>query len=188
MTNIKRALKGGAATPVIVVSSANNPIPGATATIGVMGAALLEGDLFSVTIVDASVADGADFDILLVTGTTKVIVALAAATSGDADVIFYEDTTVSDNGSAVSVVNMNRNSAKASNMSAFEAPTVTGVGTELFNVSFPGGEKKDAVPVSAASSLGWYLKPSSNYLLRITNQSGGAQTISALMDVLETEL
>ena len=183
MTNIKRSLKGGSATPVILVSSSDNPVTGAALTIGVLGSALLEGDLFSVTVVDSIVEDGTSLDVLLITGSTKV-----AMIAGDTDLAFFEDTTISDDGSSESVVNMNRNSAKLSNTFVFQAPTVTGVGTELFNVSFPGGEKKDSTSGSGGTHLGWILKPSSNYLIRITNQSGNAQTISALINIVETEL
>lgn len=108
--------------------------------------------------------------------------------TGDTDLAFFEDTTISDDGSSENVINMNRDSAKLSNTFVFQAPTVTGVGTELFNVSFPGGEKKDSTSGSGGTQLGWILKPSSNYLIRITNQSGNAQTISALINIVETEL
>ena len=96
---------------------------------------------------------------------------------GDVDVQFYEDTTTSDPGAALTELNVNRLSAITPGTVITFGPTVTGVGTLLHtdwvpptgtgigqtaNGSFSGGGKGEE----------WILKASTQYMIRITNNSG----------------
>ncbi len=97
---------------------------------------------------------------------------------GPCDVYIYEGTTVSADGTEVPVGNNNRNSTNAALLGVYHSPTITDIGT-----AFPGpryipaaGAPGNQSAGSLTSSLGeeWILKPSTNYLLRVTNNSGGA--------------
>jgi hypothetical protein len=125
---------------------------------------------------------------LLDTGVQDVLISVPAATfphfhratisfgAGDIDIVVSEGATTSDDGTPSPVFNTNRNSAIANGTQIFIDPTVTGVGT-VFHTQW-------AVPTAAgigASEQGianvtsgeeWILKPSTKYLLRITNNSG----------------
>jgi len=82
------------------------------------------------------------------------------------EVILYEDTVASANGTADTVFNRNRNSATVNTTLLFTAPTITTVGVKLTeNVlgtgkNNPGGEVRDSEEIM--------LKQNTKYLLRIS--------------------
>ena len=82
------------------------------------------------------------------------------------EVILYEDTVASANGTEDAVFNRNRNSATVNTTLLFTAPTITDVGVRLTeNVlgtgkNTPGGEAMDAEEIM--------LKQNTKYLLRIS--------------------
>lgn len=125
---------------------------------------------------EASLADAGNLDVLMsapVDGLMQVGVSFAIG--GDGTLVFYEDTTVSANGTTMTAVNRNRNSANAATLALFHAPTVTDVGTELSAALVPGGEgKKDSVG-SGGGQADIILKKGATYLVRMTNDSGAAQ-------------
>ena len=97
--------------------------------------------------------------------------------AGDVDIVMYEGTTVSADGSAKSVQNVNGNSTRTASTTVSSGPTVTGVGTLRHTLWAP------PTGAGVGSSVGltnlgfgeeWLLKPLTNYLIRITNNSGGA--------------
>lgn len=89
----------------------------------------------------------------------------------------YEGTTVSADGSAVSTFNRNRNSTRTPTCTAFTGPTITGDGTLIHDRYVPsaGGSGVNTVGIIGdGAGEEWLLKPSTNYLIRLTNNSGGA--------------
>ncbi len=93
---------------------------------------------------------------------------------GPNDVDFYEDTTVSANGAAVTPYNNNRNSITIPELLIYDIPTITGDGTLLEPILIPG--TKQAGSFGSEASNEWILKASSNYMIRITNNTVGAGT------------
>jgi hypothetical protein len=105
----------------------------------------------------------------------------AVSTSGDlVTIAFYEGTTMTV-GTGLTAYNHNRNSTKAPTVVVKHTPTITADGT-LLGQSFIGG----GTGVGGSRSGGergevneWVLKPSTQYLLRITNGSSAANVIQA---------
>lgn len=110
--------------------------------------------------------------------------------AGDVDIVSYEGTTVSADGAAVTVDNTNRNSSNTPDMTIFTGPTITGDGTEIHRLWLPPagvGIGRSAIGLSGAEAgEEWVLKPATNYLHRLTNNSGS--TISAWFEFLFYEV
>lgn len=98
--------------------------------------------------------------------------------AGDCDVRVYEGTTTSSDGTAVTPRSLNRNgTVDTPDLDVFHTPTVTGVGTEIRNAWVPPTATGVGQSNSGAVEDPDYeivLKPSTKYLLRVTNNSGGA--------------
>lgn len=95
---------------------------------------------------------------------------------GDIDVMVYEGTTVSNDGTGVSLVNMNRNSSNVSQSQFFHTPTVTDPGSIIKRVWLPPTSTGTGLSASGIirsfEGSEWILKPATNYLFRATNNSG----------------
>ena len=81
----------------------------------------------------------------------------------------YEQPTVSANGSAITTVNRNRFSANTPTGVIYSAPTVTGVGTLMFDGYIPGGDKHTASGGTGGGFEEWILKTGFSYLFRVSN-------------------
>jgi len=97
---------------------------------------------------------------------------------GDIDILSYEDTLVSGNGSDLTslIFNQNRESTTTPLLAMYGAPTVTDVGTLLHTSWIPPtgtgtGQSADGIS-GGGNGEEWLLKPNSKYLIRITNNSG----------------
>ena len=156
-----------------VLVSADYAMPTAT----VFGAHLLEGLLFSIGYTHSfasPLADGASIDIVLAFGPgTEPRVAIEGLCVGNAMGYLYENTTTT-GGTALTGINLNRNSTNAGNAAAVLNPTVSSTGTLLGTFLIIGGVKKKASG-GDMSTTSLVLKPLTNYLLRLTNVSGAAQ-------------
>ena len=102
--------------------------------------------------------------------------------SGKVDFAMYENTVTSADGSALDVFNTNRNSSNVAAAVPSGAPTVTDVG-DLFHTKWapPSGTGVgNAIGVMDINAFGeeWILAPSTKYLFRITNNSGGILDLS----------
>ena len=156
-----------------VLVSADYALPTST----VFGAHLIEGLLYSVGYsysFASPLANGANFDIVIAFGPEiQPRVSIEGLCVGNAMGYLYEGATTT-GGTALTDVNLNRNSVNVSNAAAVLNPTVTGTGTLLGSYVLIGGVKKKATggEISTASLI---LKPLTNYLLRMTNVSGAAQ-------------
>lgn len=96
---------------------------------------------------------------------------------GDIDLLMYEGATLSDNGTPIPTRNVNRNSPNTSLVPIFGAPTITDDGTLFHTHWVPPtgsgvGSSEGIMDVSAFGEE-WILAPSTNYMWRITNNSGG---------------
>jgi hypothetical protein len=112
------------------------------------------------------------------------------AGEGDIDMLVYEGTTTSADGAAVSVFNVNRNSSNTPDTVLTTGPTVTDVGTLIHTQWIPpsatGVGQSPAGVVGETNGEEWVLKPSTKYLVRITNNSGS--TISYRYEMLWYEI
>lgn len=132
----------------------------------------------------ATVANAASLDLLLTVPAftyphfRKAIFNLG---DGPCDIKMYEGVTTSAAGTASPVFNRNRNSANTPNTVLTTGPTVTDLGTLIHDrfVGDPGGMGANQVgSLSAGLGEEWVLTPSTKYLVRITNNSGGDITVN----------
>lgn len=94
---------------------------------------------------------------------------------GDVDLVAYKDTLVSANGGALTSNNANQNSIITPDLILYGGPTVTDPGTVLHTIWTPptaAGIGQSTTGVVGEQGEEWILKPSTNYLFRITNNSG----------------
>ena len=110
--------------------------------------------------------------------------------SGDIDVVQYEGTTTSADGTAVDLRNTNRASTKTPGTVVTHTPTVSAVGTEIHRMWLPptaAGVGQSLTGISdAEAGEEWVLKPSTKYLTRITNNSGSTIDIWIELMLYET--
>ncbi len=95
---------------------------------------------------------------------------------GDIDVLVYEGTTTSADGSALAELNTNRNSANTPGGVLTFAPTVTDEGALIHTgwiapTATGTGLSSEGI-TSDTGGEEWLLAPSTKYLFRITNNSG----------------
>jgi hypothetical protein len=97
------------------------------------------------------------------------------------DIKTYEGTTTSADGTVIPVFNRNRNSANTPGLVLTHSPTVTDVGTLIHDRLVPSagagvGQKHGSI--SAGFGEEWVFKPSTKYLVRLTNNAGAAIDIT----------
>lgn len=84
----------------------------------------------------------------------------------EADVFFYESPTITANGTALSVLNRNRNSSNVDLLAIYQGATVSATGTELEHTRFGSGR---GVGGGVNRTDEWVLKNNTSYLVRVTN-------------------
>jgi hypothetical protein len=134
---------------------------------------------------DGAIADNASLEILLQTGSAYPHMTFSVAAGGDCEVLFYEDTTTSDVGTALVENNMQRYSTNVATLTATHTPTVSGVGTLLHNSFEPGGRGPQAPGGTGRSNTEWVLDINTVYLVRATNRAGTAQPMSIVVQWYE---
>lgn len=137
---------------------------------------------WTITHKHVDVANEAHADIALTTGANcyphlrKFVV---SATGGPCDALLYEGASVS-GGTPIAIQNNSRpNSGDSSGVTAVHAPTVSDTGDEIDYALLP---TSTAIGANTGGVTGndigeeWILEPNKTYLLRLTNNSGGAVT------------
>lgn len=95
---------------------------------------------------------------------------------GDLDIAVYEGATVSADGTGGTLLNMNRNSTNVSQSSFYYTPTITDDGTLIKQVWVPPtvtgtGQSANGLGVGFVGRE-LVLKEDTNYIFRVTNNSG----------------
>jgi len=136
------------------------------------------GLMFSISHVYLAVADSSHAN-LLIAGPPDSEFHIRAVVSGGGEfrLSFYEDTTVSNPGTEIPVINMNRRSSNSAPLRAFYGPTITALGNLLQEGLLPAGTVGRAVGASVRSESEWIFT-NKMYLLRATNISGQARNCS----------
>jgi hypothetical protein len=110
--------------------------------------------------------------------------------AGDIDLLVYEGSTASADGTPEIIFNTNRNSVLTPNMVFNSAPTITGVGTLVHTgwavPTAAGVGHTESGITTEGTGEEWLLKPSTKYLVRITNNSGA--TINYRWELLFYEI
>ena len=132
----------------------------------------------------APLADAASINIAIAANAGYAPhMTIGAFCGGDSTLFIYESATAS-GGTAFTPVQRNRISTTTSNVAMTINPTVTATGTELYKEFLPGGVKKKAGG-GGGESLEFVIKPLTNYLIRLTNISGSAQTAEVTLEWYE---
>lgn len=132
----------------------------------------------------ASLANGASLEMLIVTGALcfpHINSALFSLADSPADIETYKDTTVSANGTEVPSWNRNLNSSNVAGCKLYSGPTITADGEQIHDRFIPdtgGTGINDVGTISPNFGEEWILTPSSNFMIRLTNNSGGAIQLS----------
>ena len=110
-----------------------------------------------------------DLAIAFASGVTPTIL-ISGLCGGDAEGYLYEGATVT-GGTAITAMNMNRNSLSTSQSAILAQPTVSATGNLLVQQLLLGGGGKKASG-GDIDSLTIILKPLTTYLFRLTNING----------------
>lgn len=138
---------------------------------------------FEASVYNAAVAAGASFDVEFQTGAKPVIIKdrQVAFTGAGVTIDVYEAPTTSA-GTAGTVYNLNRRNPITATASYKIAPTVTATGTQIGATTYGlggAGVRPSSVSAFVTPGVERVLKPSTKYLLRITNNDAAAQIIAA---------
>lgn len=143
-----------------------------------------DGENFVATDVVTGIADTATQEWLIVVGSEPIAVKSSASVEGKSTFDFYEGTLVSANGTAINLFDSNRITGNTPLAAVYDSPTITNDGTILAEALLQAGEKQRAV-TSTEQGDRIILKATTNYLLRLTNKSGGAIDASIVVDFNE---
>ncbi len=183
-----RSFDGGAYEAQVVSLAPYDETTGAALVIDTVHHEVHEGEMFHASHTNGSVSNGANLDMLLVTGATvETHVSWDVFAGGQVTVYLYEGATTS---AAVAAYNMKRDSLNTPEATVTHTPTVTATGTTaLVNGRIlPGGTSNQTrVGGGIRSSAEWILAPETQYLLRVTNTSGGTIAINVGLEWYEEE-
>jgi len=132
----------------------------------------------------ADVADNGNVTLLIRVGPRKPHITFSVAAGGDCEIEFREAVSLTANGTALTLYNMDRGSSNSPTASTFQGPTYTG-GTLLANYLNPGGTKNQSVGGTARNNTEWILAANTNYIVRGINRSGGGTPVSIMLQWYE---
>lgn len=151
-----------------------------------------EGEMFSADHVATTVADAASVDVLFQAGAGKDSHFVFDVSAGGAvRVYLYEGPTISAVGTALTPYNLNRRSARQPGSQVSHTPTVGAVGTTVLiggRYLAGGASAQTRIGGGLRPGLERILAPGRTYLLRVTNVSGSAITISVAAEWYEESI
>lgn len=157
-------------------------ISGALITITVEHSKIHQGEGWEVSVETGNISSGASYYVLFKTSAgyrPHLRSYEITATDSPITIRLFEGSTVSADGTAVTARNRNRNQSDNNGVSVFYQPTVTAEGTRLETDYIASGGNK--IGGNAGSFYEeWILKPSTNYLIKITN--GSNNTVEAFFN------
>lgn len=138
----------------------------------------------------SSVADEGTAEILIVcSANTQPHINFLIYADGKNELDLYEQPTVTENGTDVSAVNMNRTSNNINKTNIYHTPTITSDGNLLLNLIGPGGStSKTRIGGELKTMTEFVLKEGYTYLLRITNKSGANADINFRTEFYEESI
>jgi hypothetical protein len=143
------------------------------------------GEVYSVNVFDQTLSNNNSLELLMVVGATAVHLRINMRAGGDAALYLYEDTTVSDPGTAEPSFNKNRRVTNPAQAVVTLGPTVISDGVLLESQLMPGGSGGISAGSQSSVFEEWILKPGSTYLSRFTNLSGVANATNLQLDFYE---
>lgn len=152
-----------------------SPLNGALVAIDTVHHYIHRGRLFEGSVYAASINNAANFEILIRTGNIIPHLRHAVAAGGTCRIRLYEGVHVTANGTALGAFNRNRNSSRTAITSLFTGPTVNDYGTQVSDSAVIGSSGFAGVIGGSLSPFEEYdLAPGKDYILQLSNVSGGA--------------
>jgi len=128
-----------------------------------------------------NVGTGANVDLYFEnpsgSGREVVIITIEVTSLAQSDIDIYENNTITTNGTTLTPRNLNRGSSITSVVNV-EYNGTYGLGNLIFDDVCPGGSKKEAVGGAAEIGETAIIPPSSNFVVRVTNQSANSTCIA----------
>lgn len=133
------------------------------------------GEMFTADIIAASLANNANLDIIMTTPATDwPHLTVKAMIGGDGELSVYEAPAFT-GGTAITPVNHKFYSSNTWAGAVVHTPTVSNAGTLKISHYIPGGTGGGAIGGIGGRGEEVQLKPSTSYLIRLTNVSGQAR-------------
>lgn len=123
----------------------------------------------------SALASSAAIELLIITGSWATHTRFSASAGGDALLGLFEGSVASSNGTPITPVNRNRNSALAARSTVFKDPTISSTGLQLDSTLLPGGAHGQTGGGGGASFEEFILAPLTKYLFRLTNIANGTE-------------
>ncbi len=143
------------------------------------------GKLFAVSTVNKGIMNGTSIDILLRTGVNPAHASLRMTADGTADLKVFEAPTTSADGTPLLLVARNRVTSVAIGVLVFAGPTVSTTGLLLLDEIVPPSGIREVQGLLADEIV---MRPSTDYLLRLSNTSGGNINVGFVIDLFESIL
>jgi hypothetical protein len=132
---------------------------------------------------DASpLADNETVEFLVITGDKLSHLSFQTGGNNDLELIFFEGTTVSNNGTSMAAVGLNRNRSLPSNPQIWRDPTITADGNQLMT-EFTSWSTGLPLP---RDNVEWILAKNTSYLIRVINRAGANQPVSLVTSWYQT--
>lgn len=159
------------------------PIP-TTTVIDIAHDQVHKGHYFSGGYYNSAVVNAGTVDILIqLNGTSTFHAKLTGTAGGDSTIQIYEGTTFSLAGSAITMSNHNRASTTSFAGTVTSIPTITAVGTQINGTGYiAAGDKHSGGGGDFGFGNEFILAKSTNYLVRVTNNSGSATKIAVSIE------
>lgn len=133
------------------------------------------GEMFVASRFGSAVANNGTLELLVTTAATRAsTLRVRSQPNASVRLQLYEDPTASNDGTANAAVPVQRNSSATPLATVTHTPTTSSPGTLLMEC-IPDDE----------GPINWNLKPSEQYLVRLTNVSGGATNLSLILEIFE---
>lgn len=154
-----------------------NSIKGEVFNTGQVSQLITQGKVFSHTLKDTALASAASLEVLIIVGASEAHLRVKAGGATASNLLLFQATTVSGNGTAMPPRNRNRRFTVPPLTTVLSGPTITGDGTGLSDKIVPETDSPDA--------NAWILLANTNYLVRLTNVSGATAPVSLEIDIKE---
>lgn len=130
----------------------------------------------------SQLADNGSLDFLFRPNSAHCHFSFGVIAANPIEVLFYESPTITNVGTSLSVVGLNRIRTISPASVSYREPTVSAVGNLLQNTFQVWG----LAPLTPAfPEIPWILKMNTDYLIRTTNRAGSAQDVGIVIQWFE---
>jgi len=142
------------------------------------------GRMFALSLVTKALTNGSSVEILLRTDLKPVHASLRMTATGTADLQVFEAPTTTADGTEQVNVARNRVIGGTSPVKLFSGPTTTADGLILVDEIVPPAGERVVMGLLSDEAV---LKPSTDYLLKLSNTSGGNIDVGFVIDWFESD-